>query len=67
MFLWRNKKNYPKIITKYSFLGIPLNKNSLTSRDSDQPVHPANMARVFVYLLMDSLEAVEGTYDQLRL
>ena len=23
MFLWRNKKNFPKIITKYSFL-IPI-------------------------------------------
>ena len=24
MFLWRNKKNYPRIITEYSFLPIPL-------------------------------------------
>ena len=24
MFLWRNKKKYPLIITKYSFLTIPL-------------------------------------------
>ena len=42
-------------------------KTCLTSKDSDQPVHPPSMARVLVYPYLDSLEAVEGTCDQQRL
>ena len=34
--------------------------SSVTSKDSDQPVHPPSMARVLVYPSLDSLEAVEG-------
>ena len=30
MFLWRNKKNYPRIITKISSLIIPLDEFSIT-------------------------------------
>ena len=37
------------------------NKTCVTSKDSDQPVHPPSKARVLVYLSLDSLEAVEGT------
>ena len=32
----------------------------VTSKDSDQPVHPPSMARVLVHPSLDSLEAVEG-------
>ena len=39
----------------------------VTSKDSDQPVHPPRMARVPVYPALDSLEAIEGIYDQRRL
>ena len=36
-------------------------KTCVTSKDSDQPVHPPIMARlVLIYLAFDSLEAVEG-------
>ena len=31
MLLWRNKKNYPRIITKYSSLTIPLKDSDLTA------------------------------------
>ena len=41
------------------------NKTCVTSKDLDQPVHPPSKARVLVYLSLDSLEAVEGTCDQL--
>ena len=40
------------------------NKTCVTSKDSDQPVHPPSMARVLVYPSLDSLEAVEVTCDQ---
>ena len=43
------------------------NEIFVTSKDSDQPVHPPSMARVLVYPSMDSPEAVEGTCDQRRL
>ena len=43
------------------------NKTCATSNDSDQPVHPPSMTRVFVYPVLDSLEAVEGICDQRRL
>ena len=36
----------------------------MTSKDSDQPVHPPSMARVFVHPSFDSLEAIDGTCDQ---
>ena len=32
-----------------------------------RPMQPSNMARVFVYPSLDSLEAVEGTCDWRRL
>ena len=37
------------------------NTTCVSSKDSDQSVHPPSMARVFVYPSLDSLEAVEGT------
>ena len=43
------------------------NKNCVTSKDSDQLVHPHSMARGLVYSSLDRLETVEGTCDQLRL
>ena len=43
------------------------NTSCVTSTDSDQPVYPLCMARVLVYLSLDSPEAVEGTCDQWRL
>ena len=43
------------------------NKNCVTSKDSDQPVHPPSMAKVLVYPSLDNLEAVEGTRNQRRL
>ena len=43
------------------------NEICVTSKDSDQPVHPPSMARVLVHPSMDSPEAVEGTCDQWRL
>ena len=39
----------------------------VTSKDSDQPLHPSSMARVLVYLSLDSPEAVEGISGQQRL
>ena len=42
-------------------------KTCVTSKDSDQPVHPPSMARVLVYPSLDSLEAVESTCNQGRL
>ena len=43
------------------------NKNCVTSKDLDQPVHPPSMARILVYPSLDSLESVDGTCDQQRL
>ena len=43
------------------------NKTCVTSKDSDQSVHPPSMARVLIYSSLNSLEAVEGTFDQRRL
>ena len=43
------------------------NKTCVTSKDSDQPVHPPSMARVLIYPSLDSPKAVEGTCDQRRL
>ena len=43
------------------------NKTCVTSKDSDQPVHPLSMARILVYPSLDNPEAVEGTCDQRRL
>ena len=40
------------------------NKTCMTSKDSDQPVHPPSMAKIFVYPSLDSLEAAEGTCNQ---
>ena len=37
------------------------NKTFVTRKDSDQPVHPPNMARVLVYPSLDSLKAVKST------
>ena len=39
------------------------NKTCVTSKDTDQPVHPPSMARVLVYPSLDSQEAVEGTWN----
>ena len=43
------------------------NKTCVTSKDSDKPVHPPSLAKVLVYLFLDSLKAVEGTRYQRRL
>ena len=43
------------------------NKTCVTSKDSDQHVHPSHMARFLVYPSLDSLKAVEGTGNQQRL
>ena len=43
------------------------NKTFVTSKDSDQSVHPPSMARVLVYSILDSLKAEEGTCNQRRL
>ena len=41
------------------------NRTCMTSKDSDQPVHPHSMTKVLImYPSVDSLEAVEGTCDQ---
>ena len=40
------------------------NKTGVPSKDNDQPVHPSSMARVLVYLSLDSPEAVEDTCYQ---
>ena len=34
------------------------NKTCVTSKDSDQPLHPRNMARVLICYSLNSLEAV---------
>ena len=43
------------------------NKGCVTSKDSDQPVHPPSMARVLAYPSLNSQAAVEGTCHQQRL
>ena len=43
------------------------NKTFVTSKDSDQPVHPPSVTRVIVYQSLDSPEAVKDTCDQQRL
>ena len=43
------------------------NKACVTSKDSDQPVHSPNIARVIFNLSLDSPETVKGTCDQQRL
>ena len=43
------------------------NKTCVTSKDSDQPVHPPSMARILISPSLDSMEAVEGTCYQRRL
>ena len=39
-------------------------KTCVTSKGSDQPVHPANMARVLVSPSLGSLKVVESRCDQ---
>ena len=39
----------------------------VTIKDSDQPVQPPSMARVFVLPSLNSPEALKGTYNQQRL
>ena len=42
----------------------------MTSKDSDEPIHPPSMARILIkifYPSLDSPEAVEGTCNQKRL
>ena len=39
------------------------NKTCITSKDSDQPVHPFSMSREFVYTSLDSLGAVKSICD----
>ena len=43
------------------------NETCVTCKDSEQLVHPSSMASVLVYPSLDSLEDIEGTYDQRRL
>ena len=43
------------------------NKTCVTSKDSDQPIHPPSIVRVLVHPSLNSPEAVEGTCDQRRL
>ena len=54
-----------------SFLNEPAHdktyKTCVTSKNSDQPVHPPSMARVLVHPSFDSPEAIESTCDQRRL
>ena len=40
------------------------NKTCVTSKDSDQSVHPPSMAMVLMFSSLNSLEAVESTCDQ---
>ena len=39
-------------------------KTFVTSKDSDQPLQPLNIARVLVHSSLNSLEAVESSCDQ---
>ena len=43
------------------------NKTCMTSKDSNQLVHPPSMAMVLVYPSLDSPGAVEGTCGERRL
>ena len=43
------------------------NKTCVTSKDSDQVIHPLSMARGLVYPSLDSRETEEGSWDQQRL
>ena len=52
-----------------SFIFVPAhdktyNKTCVTSKHSDQLVHPPSMAMVLTDLSLDSPEAVKGTCDQ---
>ena len=59
-------------ISPYMYLYEPAddknyNKTYVISKDSYQPVHPPNMARILVHPSLDSMEAIEGTCNQQRL
>ena len=43
------------------------NESCVSSKDSDQLVHPPSMASILVYLSLDSLKGIEGTCNQQRL
>ena len=60
MFSLRNKTNELAQDKTYY-------RTCVTSKDSDQPVHSARMARVLVYPSLDSLAVIESTCDQQRL
>ena len=69
-------ENFQFLVVKFSIylnrLGFLMhhktyNKTCVTSKNSDQPVHPPSMARVLIYSIFNSLEAVEGTCHQQRL
>ena len=55
-------ENFSHLSTRQTY-----NMTCMTSKDSNQPVHPHSMTRVLVHLSLDSLEAVEGTCHQQRL
>ena len=43
------------------------NKSCVTSKDSDQPIHPPSMARILIYPSLDNPEVAEGSCNQRRL
>ena len=58
----KRRRNEKQTMTNKTY-----NKTCVTSKDSNQPVHPSSMARVLVHPSLDSPEAVEGTCVQRRL
>ena len=69
-YWWKWKYSHSSISNKSRMsqsMTKTYNKTCVTSKDSDQPVHPTSMARLFVSPSLDSLEDVEGICDQLRL
>ena len=61
LYLLKEKKiNQPAYNKTY-------NKTCVTSKDSEQPVHPPSMARVLVYPSLDSPKSLEDTRNQRRL
>ena len=69
MFSWRNKKSIMWIpLLSVAMAHTKSYHNTATSKDSDHPVHPPSMTRVFSFIpFLDSLEAIESTCDQRRL
>ena len=64
VFSLKNKNENFRLSSATNFAWHFRVNTCVTSKDSDQPVHPPSVARILVCPFFDRLEAVEGTCDQ---